>query len=87
MVRTSKLRQIRGPEIRRHVKIQRRTVSGSVRNIAMRSVDFDDDRFARVNAVRIFRAEWVDRGAGPGTTVHLHCSGEEAKRVRHAAKR
>jgi len=53
----------------------------------MRSVDFDDDRFARVNAVRIFRAEWVDRGAGPGTTVHLHCSGEEAKRVGDAAKR
>jgi hypothetical protein len=42
-------------EIRRHAKSQRRTVSGYVMNIVMRSVDSDDDMFARVNAARIFR--------------------------------
>ena len=46
-------------------RVKRRTVSGYVMNIVMRSVDFDDDMFAR-----IFRPGWVGRGAGPRTQDH-----------------
>jgi hypothetical protein len=64
--------------------MQRRTVSGYVLNVVMRAVDFEDQLFARVN--RLQPSERI-KPEQPRTTIHLHCSTNEAKRVRDAAKR
>ena len=56
-------------------------------SIVVRSIEFDDALFAKLNGVRTFRPEWNYRGPGRRTTVHLYCSAQEAKRVRNAAKR
>ena len=74
-------------EVRRQAKRQRRTVSGYVMNIVLRSVEFDDQLFAELNSLRMLHPKSVLRAPGPRTTLHLYCSAKEAKRVRNAAKR
>lgn len=76
-------------EIRAQAKLERRTVSGYVLNIAMRSVGFDDQLFAHHKRLSSFGARWVGHAmaAKPRTTMHLHCSEAEAKRIRDSAKR
>jgi uncharacterized protein (DUF1778 family) len=71
-------------EIRSRAKTQRRTVSGYVLNIIMRAVDFDAQILLRVNRLQPTVREKPEQ---PRTTIHLHCSTAEAKRVRDAAKR
>jgi len=76
-------------EIRVQAKLQRRTISGYVLNIAMRAVGYDDQLFARFDRLLSFDSSSGRQpgAARPRTTMHLHCFEGEAKRIRNAAKR
>lgn len=76
-------------EVRKQAKLQRRTVSGYVLNIAIRAVGYDDQLFTQLKRLSSFGSAWGrrPRAARPRTTMHLHCSAEEASRIRNAAKR
>jgi uncharacterized protein (DUF1778 family) len=76
-------------EIRARAELQRRTVSGYVLNIAMRSVGYDEQLFTRFERLSSFGGRWRRRFPieKPRTTMHLHCSKEEATRIRDSAKR
>src|SRR5215469_16792515 len=76
-------------EIRSHAAEERRSVSGYVMNTLMRALRFEDQLFDNIMASGGLPVSWRLRPSAPGprTTVHVHCSGEEAKRIRAAAKR
>jgi hypothetical protein len=63
---------------------ERRTVSGYVLNIVLRSVGVEERFFARV--IRLGPLPF-SRPAGPRTCLLIRCSEEEAKRIRQVAKR
>lgn len=81
--------KIEAQEIRARAILQRRTVSGYVLNIVLRAVGYDDHLSARVHSLRDSLSAWSRRTESPGprTTMHLHCSVEEARRIRDAATR
>src|SRR5262249_17597215 len=73
--------------IRARARLQRRSVSAYVMNIVMRGVGYEEDLFA---GLREFRRIWgwkKLRVPGPRTTMHLHSSVREARRIRNEAKR
>lgn len=76
-------------QIRAQAKLQRRTVSGYVLNIAMRAAGYDDQLFIRYKRLSSFggNSGRQPRARQPRTTLHLHCSEGEARRIRNAAKR
>jgi len=77
-------------QIRQRARLDRRTVSGYVLNIVMSAVAFEQRLYARLNGFRALNqtlARHIARPMGPKTTMLLHCSREEAKKVRIAAGR
>jgi uncharacterized protein (DUF1778 family) len=73
--------------VRERAARERRTVSGYILNVVMRSIDFEDSLFARFN--RLTRLPMLPPAPRPHprTTLLIRCSAEEAKRVRSAAVR
>src|SRR5215469_17944987 len=77
-------------QIRQRARLDRRTVSGYVLNIVMSAVAFEQRLYVRLNGFRALNqtlARRILRPMGPKTTMLLHCSTEEAKKIRLAAER
>jgi uncharacterized protein (DUF1778 family) len=77
-------------QVRKKAALQRRTVSGYVINIVMRSVEFSDGLVSSLGKLPPFFK--LDRGkqakgVAPRTTLHIYCTAEESKRIRGAASR
>jgi len=69
--------------MRVNARAQRRTLSGYVLNIVVRTVELQEQMYANFERVRE-----VGSGAKPRprTTVLVRCSNSEAKRIRRAAQ-
>jgi hypothetical protein len=74
-------------EVRTRAELQRRTVSGYVINIVIRSVSFSDGLVSSLGRVPFFKLDRgkPGRGVAPRTTLHIYCTNDEAKRIRGAA--
>jgi len=75
--------------VRERAALQRRTVSGYVLHIVLRSVQFEESLAAQQPARVSFSAisAVALRPAGERTTMLIRCSVDEARRIRAAAKR
>jgi hypothetical protein len=74
-------------EVRRRAGLQRRTVSGYVVNIVLRSVEFSEEVVSGLRTLPLFRlGQRLARALAPRTTLHVYCSTDEAKRIRGAAR-
>jgi len=75
-------------EVRKRAGLQRRTVSGYVVNIVLRSVEFSEVIVSALRTLPLFRLrQGRARALAPRTTLHIYCSTDEAKRIRGAARR
>jgi hypothetical protein len=73
-------------QVRKKARLQRRTVSGYVMNIVMRSVEFSDGLVARLGRSPLFKLNSKQvKGLAPRTALHIYCTTDEAKRIRGAA--
>jgi len=75
-------------QTRANAEIQRRTVSGYVINIVMRSVNLTEKILPTLSSPPLFgvQRKKSSKSLGPRTTLHIYCSADEAKRIRTAAK-
>jgi uncharacterized protein (DUF1778 family) len=76
--------------MRRWAEIERRTISGHVLNVVMKTVRIGEILSARSpNVERLTRSVSIRTPRPPGarTTVLLRCSGEESRRIRASAQR
>jgi hypothetical protein len=71
-------------EVRQRAHDERRTISGYVLTVAMRAIGFEQRFFGRIQALGHLSNR---RAPGPRTCLLIRCSGEEARRIRAAAKR
>lgn len=75
-------------QVRKRAGLQRRTVSGYVINIVMRSVEFSDGLVSSLGGLPpLFKLDHGKqaKGVAPRTTLHIYCATDEAKRIRGAA--
>src|SRR5215831_2459763 len=72
--------------VREQARLQRRTLSGYILNILMRTIEVDEKFFSVSRLVPLAR-ESATRPPGPRTTMLLRCSEEEARRIRGSARR
>jgi hypothetical protein len=55
-------------------------------NIVARSIRIDEELLTKISAVRTLHPVRIYRAPGPRATMHLYCSGQEAKQIRNGAK-
>lgn len=74
-------------QVRKKAGFQRRTVSGYVINIVIRSVEFSDGLVSTLGRSCSFKLPEGKhlKGAAPRTALHIYCGTDEAKRIRAAA--
>jgi uncharacterized protein (DUF1778 family) len=74
-------------QVRKQAALQRRTVSGYVVNIVIRSVAFSDELVSSLGRRAFFKLNQGKRvkATAPRTALHIYCTAEEAKRIRGAA--
>jgi hypothetical protein len=57
-------------------KLERRTVSGYVVNIVMRSIEFDEKLLVRLGKAPLFKVvrKKMVKGGAPRATLHIYCT-------------
>ncbi|HTZ47454.1 MAG TPA: hypothetical protein VMH20_07675 [Verrucomicrobiae bacterium] len=74
-------------QVRKQAALQRRTVSGYVIHIVMRSVHFSAELVSSLGQRAFFKLGRGKRvkAMAPRTALHIYCAAEEARRIRGAA--
>ena len=75
--------------IREQARVERRTVSGYVLKIALKSASFDETVLRAIGGASLSAVGGVQRGLlpEPRTTVLIRCAAAESKQIRAAARR